>query len=151
MEGGVIRNLERMNYTNLYMREQQDELTHQIQKKFGWRTTETSRRLIISDLIEYVRDHTNLINCINTIDEMLCFVRNEKGKPVAQEGKHDDLVMSYAIALQAALSGQQKRASMEKEIDWDKVDKLEDDAREDFYNMSPEDQKRKATEWRLWK
>ncbi len=29
---------------------------------------------------------------------MLTFVRNEKGKAEAQEGKHDDLIMGLAIA-----------------------------------------------------
>ena len=29
---------------------------------------------------------------------MLTFVRNEKGRPEAQEGAHDDLVMALAIA-----------------------------------------------------
>ncbi|MMZ68615.1 hypothetical protein D1872_313210 [compost metagenome] len=29
---------------------------------------------------------------------MLTFVRNEKGKPEAQEGAHDDLIMALAIA-----------------------------------------------------
>ena len=29
---------------------------------------------------------------------MLVFVRNEKGRPEAQEGCHDDLVMALAIA-----------------------------------------------------
>ena len=29
---------------------------------------------------------------------MLTFVRNENGRPEAQEGSHDDLIMSLAIA-----------------------------------------------------
>ena len=33
-----------------------------------------------------------------TLEEMLVFVRNEKGRPEAQEGCHDDLVMALAIA-----------------------------------------------------
>ena len=39
-----------------------------------------------------------LINDKETLEEMLVFVRNEKGRPEAQEGCHDDLVMALAIA-----------------------------------------------------
>jgi hypothetical protein len=30
---------------------------------------------------------------------MLDFVRNDHGRPEAREGRHDDLVMAYAIAV----------------------------------------------------
>ena len=33
-----------------------------------------------------------------TIEELLAFVRNEKGRPEAQAGAHDDCVMALAIA-----------------------------------------------------
>lgn len=147
---GCVVNLERMQYPSLYIRQQEHVISKNITKEFGFNTNKVTRGPIISDLVEFVREHVNLINDIPTLKEMLTFV-NIDSKPQGMPGKNDDLVMSKAITLHAALSGQQKRASMERETDWDKVDKLEDDAREDFYNMSPEDQKRKATEWGLWK
>lgn len=151
MEGGVIRNLERLRYPNLYMREHLDEITHKIVKKFGWRTTETSRRLIIANLIEYVRDHSNLLNCPVTIDEMLTFIRNKNGRPEAQEGKHDDLVMALAICLEACLSGQQSRGSFEKTIDYDKVEKLDKDFQDDFYRADIPLKEVMADRLDLWK
>ena len=45
-----------------------------------------------------VNDHIELINDKDTLEEMLVFIRNEKGRPEAQEGCHDDLVMALAIA-----------------------------------------------------
>ena len=45
-----------------------------------------------------INDHIELINDKETLEEMLVFVRNEKGRPEAQEGCHDDLVMALAIA-----------------------------------------------------
>ena len=45
-----------------------------------------------------VNDHIELINDKETLEEMLVFIRNEKGRPEAQEGCHDDLVMALAIA-----------------------------------------------------
>lgn len=93
-----IRELERLGYTNQYRREEEDTYTGKLQKRFGFRTDRNSRPRVISNLIEIVRDHTNQINDKETLEEMLTFVRNEKGRPEAQEGAHDDLVMGLAIA-----------------------------------------------------
>ena len=44
-----------------------------------------------------VRDHVQWIHDKDTLNEMLTFVRNEKGRPEAQMGAHDDCVMALAI------------------------------------------------------
>lgn len=93
-----IRELERLGYTNQYRREEEDTYTGKLQKRFGFRTDRNSRPRVISNLIEIVREHTNQINDKETLEEMLTFVRNEKGRPEAQEGAYDDLVMGLAIA-----------------------------------------------------
>ena len=36
-----------------------------------------------------------------TLNEMLTFVRNEKGRPEASAGAHDDCIMALGIALHA--------------------------------------------------
>lgn len=36
-----------------------------------------------------------------TLEEMLTFVVNERGKPEAMEGYHDDCILAYGIALYA--------------------------------------------------
>ena len=151
MESGTVRNLERMNYPKMYMREQLDDITHQIKKKFGWRTTETSRRMIVSNLIEYVRDHTNLLNCPLLIDEMLTFIRNKNGRPEAQGGKHDDLVMAMAIGLEACLSGQQSRGSLTKTYDFVKLGKMEQDIQDDFARANELLKEEMANRLNLWR
>ena len=93
-----IRELTRLGYTNQFVRNEEDTYTGKLQKRFGFRTDRNSRPRIISNLIEIVREHTNQINDKETLEEMLTFVRNEKGRPEAQEGAHDDLVMGLAIA-----------------------------------------------------
>ena len=45
-----------------------------------------------------MREHPEWLNDRDTLNEMLTFVRNENGRPEAQEGAHDDCVMSLAIA-----------------------------------------------------
>jgi phage terminase large subunit len=144
MESGVQRNLERKNYPKLYMREQQDDIIHGVQMKYGWRTTEITRRLIVADTIEYVRDHTELINDPYTIDEMLTFVRNKSGRPEAQSGKKDDRVMAYGIALQAALSGQQQKHF---DIFTPNLKGISEDAMQDYHKANAEGKKRLLELW----
>ena len=93
-----IRELTRLGYTHQFVRNEEDTYTGKLQKRFGFRTDRNSRPRIISNLIEIVREHTNQLNDRDTLEEMLTFVRNEKGRPEAQEGAHDDLVMGLAIA-----------------------------------------------------
>ena len=93
-----IRELQRLGYTNQYIREQQDTYTGKLEKRYGFRTTSITRPVIISRLIELVREHTELLNDLDTIEELLTIIRNEKGRIEAPEGGHDDQMMGLAIA-----------------------------------------------------
>lgn len=93
-----IRELQRLGYPNQYIRQEEDTYTGRLTKKYGFRTDRNSRPRIISNLVQVVRDSINNINDEDTLREMLTFVKNEKGRPEAQEGSHDDLVMALAIA-----------------------------------------------------
>jgi len=93
-----IKELERLGYTNMYVREKEDTYTGSIEKSYGFRTTSITRPVIIAELVKIVRESTDLLNDKETLEEMLTFVRNEKGRPEAQIGTHDDLIMGLAIA-----------------------------------------------------
>ena len=93
-----IMELQRLGYSNQYAREAQDTYTGKIEKRFGFKTTSITRPTAISRLIEVVREHTNLINDKDTLEELLTIIRNEKGRIEAPEGAHDDLMMGLAIA-----------------------------------------------------
>lgn len=93
-----IKELERLGYKNMFIREKEDTYTGKHEKAFGFRTDRITRPLILSMLQSIVNDNIDLINDKETLEEMLVFVRNEKGRPEAQEGCHDDLVMALAIA-----------------------------------------------------
>ncbi len=92
------KELERLGYTNFYVREHEDKITGRYDKKYGFMTTKLTRPIIINDLVRISRDETNTINDPDTIREMLVFVKNQDGRPEAQIGFHDDRVMSLAIA-----------------------------------------------------
>lgn len=93
-----IRELTRLGYMNQYVREKIDEYTGKTEKRFGFKTTSITRPTIISSLIEIVREHTELLNDKDTLEELLTIVRNEKGRIEAPEGGHDDQMMGLAIA-----------------------------------------------------
>ena len=93
-----IKKLLELGYDKQFVREKEDTYTGKTAKAFGFRTDRITRPLILSMLQAIVNDHIELINDNETLEEMLVFVRNEKGRPEAQEGCHDDLVMALAIA-----------------------------------------------------
>ena len=93
-----IMELQRLGYVWQYTRETQDTYTGKREKRFGFKTTSLTRPTIISRLIEVVREHCEVINDKDTLEELLTIVRNEKGRIEAPEGGHDDQMMGLAIA-----------------------------------------------------
>ena len=93
-----IMELQRLGYIWQYTRESQDTYTGKKEKRFGFKTTSLTRPTIISRLIEVVREHCEVINDKDTLEELLTIVRNEKGRIEAPDGGHDDQMMGLAIA-----------------------------------------------------
>jgi len=96
-----IKEAERLGYIKQFIREKEDTYTDKKVKAYGFKTDKVTRPLILSELQAIVNDHIDRINDKETLEEMLTFVRNEKGRPEAQEGAHDDLIMALAIAYYA--------------------------------------------------
>ncbi len=94
-----VKLLDLMGYQNLYVREIEDTYDGTIRHAFGFRTDRLETRpVIVSELIRVLRDHLDTVNDKDTLLEMLTFVRNEKQRPEAEPGAHDDCVISLAIA-----------------------------------------------------
>lgn len=92
------KELMRLGYFNQYMRENVDNITQKITDKLGFETNRLTRPLIISNLIQIMRESIHLIQDIDTLYEMLSFVKDNTGKPTATSGAHDDRVMALCIA-----------------------------------------------------
>ncbi len=90
--------LEELGYRNFYVRQRLDTYTGNLVNAFGFETTTKSRPLIIDGLKDVAKGALETITDYETLGEMLTFVYDEKWKPQAEEGEHDDLVMSLAIA-----------------------------------------------------
>ncbi|NLC96896.1 MAG: hypothetical protein GX675_04945 [Erysipelotrichaceae bacterium] len=84
-------------YPKLYVRERVDTYTYSILKSFGFRTDKRSRPLILGVLRDEI--NLNIYNLLDRdlLDEIMTFHKDEKGKPVALEGYHDDCIMAAAI------------------------------------------------------
>ena len=93
-----VMELQRLGYTNQYVREAVDTYTGRTEKRFGFKTTQLTRPTILSRLVEVVREHVDTINDRDTLEELLTIVKNEKGRIEAPEGGHDDQMMGLAIA-----------------------------------------------------
>ena len=125
-----IKKLLEMGYDKQFVREKEDTYTGKVVKAFGFRTDRITRPLILSMLQAIINDHIELINDKETLEEMLVFVRNEKGRPEAQEGCHDDLVMALAIAYYIRTQ-QSYEVKIEKKIKLKEYNPLDDLYEED--------------------
>jgi hypothetical protein len=56
---------------------------------------------------------TPMINCRPLLEEIMVFIRNKSGKPVAASGKHDDIIISFCIAI-AVLQGREEKIEVKK-------------------------------------
>ena len=65
----------------------------------GFQVTAKNRDIILADLEEALRIGLVKINSTRTCDELMTFIISEGGKVKAEKGKHDDLIMSLALAI----------------------------------------------------
>ena len=93
-----VKELTRLGYYRQFIRESEDKITKKLKKSYGFNTSKLTRPVIISNLVQIVRENVESINDIQTLEEMLTFVRNEKGRAEAADGKNDDNIMGLAIA-----------------------------------------------------
>jgi phage terminase large subunit len=138
-----IKRLEQLGYKNQYVREQEDTYTGAIRAAFGFRTTATTRPVIIGTLVEAMRDSIGTVNDRTTLEEMLTFVRNEKLRAEAEEGAHDDCVLALAIAWY--IRPQQRMTVLTKEPEG-KV-RWTDDMWEDYRNADADERRYLISRW----
>ena len=77
-------------YENLWMEEGTD--------KIGYLTTAKNKEFILAKMEEYIRKHIIKINSKRTVEELLTFIIDDNNKIKADRGKHDDLIISLALA-----------------------------------------------------
>ena len=92
-----IEELERLKYPKQYVRIKEDTYTGKATKAYGFKTTSISRPRILGQLQTIYKEEIENIIDIDTLQEGITFIKNERGRPEAQVGYHDDLTMALAI------------------------------------------------------
>lgn len=88
--------LDKLGYVNLYYRKVFDDITKNVTKFFGWKTTSATRPFCLAALkAVFLRKNSGFAPAL--LFEMVTFIRNMKGRPEALAGKNDDVVMAAAI------------------------------------------------------
>ncbi len=93
----------RRKYANLYRREVFDQMTQKKTKALGWRTTAMSKKKLVEELEEAVREEDIQVTSAGLKKEMTTFVRtDEQGKQGygAEGSNHDDRVIAVGLAVQ---------------------------------------------------
>jgi len=97
----VIRDLKGIAHVNLLKTVTLDKVHDVRKEQYGWDTNSESKREMIDELIEWVRDKKLVDFDKEFWYQCSTYVRDSKGKTNAQSRKFDDLVVAGALALQA--------------------------------------------------
>lgn len=92
--------LNRMDKYQLYTMKQFGVVNPQDTDKYGYITSSATRPQMLGDLKSMIDSRAFNIYDEPTINEMFSFIINKNGKPEAESGAHDDLIISLAIAIQ---------------------------------------------------
>ena len=90
--------LRQLGYPNLFRRRSLNQATSKVSQEFGWKTTRTSKPLMIDDLSMALRNGELTIYDRHTLAELRTFVRNERGS--MSGSPYDDRVIALALANQ---------------------------------------------------
>lgn len=85
-------------YPDLYIKKRVDGLVELTDRDYGFETNRATKPVIIAELVALFDEDQGIECDIETLREMLSFVKKDDGSQEAEIGKHDDLVMASAIA-----------------------------------------------------
>ena len=94
----TITMLRQLGYPRLFRQRSLNRTTNKVSQEFGWRTTRTSKPLMIDDLGMALRNDELSVFDVNTIRELRTFTRNDRG--TMSGSPFDDRVMALALANQ---------------------------------------------------
>jgi len=134
------KEIARLGYPNIYIRDKEDDFRGGIYSAYGFRTTSITRPLLISSLVDIIRDHVECVNDRLTLHECLTFITNEHGRKEAMQGKHDDLVMGLGIAYY--VRGLHYFRVAYNEPDLKVLFKWSEDLKQDYYKADKETRRR---------
>lgn len=104
MEGNTDSNLFILNrvaeaYPNVYRRVSFDSVTRRTSSRVGFHTNRQTKALLIDGLIEAVREGSYTERDTEACNEFSTYELLPNGSYAAREGRHDDILMTRAMAL----------------------------------------------------
>ena len=90
--------LRHLGHPNLFRKRSLNQSSSKVSQEFGWKTTRTTKPLLIDDLGMALRNNELKIHDRFTLAELRTYVRNERG--TMSGSPHDDRVMALAMANQ---------------------------------------------------
>lgn len=104
LEGGdqsdFILNQIKDVYPSLYARKQSEaDIREGLPTKYGFHTNVSTKPMVISTLVQCIREHSYIEHDERCLNEYLTYERKPNGAYGAIQGKHDDLLMTRAIGL----------------------------------------------------
>jgi len=97
----TLNRLKQMNYINLYYQTKAATLLNDEGSKPGFRTTISTKPMIIGNLKRAIEEHDIDIPSDIIVSELRTYVSAENGSTNALAGNYDDTVMALAIAFEA--------------------------------------------------
>jgi hypothetical protein len=94
----TITVLRQLGYPRLFRKRTLNSVSNRMTQEYGWKTTRTSKPLMIDDLATALKNEEIGLRDRNTLAELRTFTRNEKGS--MSGSPFDDRVMSLALANQ---------------------------------------------------
>ena len=88
----TITELRHLGYPNLFRKRQLNSVNNRIGQEYGWKTTRTSKPLMIDDLSSALRNEELIIRDRHTLAELRTFVRNDRGS--MNGSPYDDRVIA---------------------------------------------------------
>jgi len=95
----VLEYLIGKEYGFIFRRNIYDKIGSRWVEKMGFHTTTSTRPVMLSRLLEYVTKKWLMVEDERMKTEINSFVFNDKHKPVAAHGKHDDMIFAHGLAL----------------------------------------------------
>jgi len=122
----TLNRLKQMNYVNLYYQTKAATLANDEGSKPGFRTTISTKPMIIGNLKRAIEEHDIEIHSDIIISELRTYVSADNGSTNALTGNYDDTIMALAIAFEAYRTHQHRLTN--DLVSWkDKIGQIEED------------------------
>ena len=95
----VIEHLVEKGVSLLYRRTKYDKIGNKWSEQVGFNTNVSTRPLLLSRLQEYIAKGWLQATDLRLQQEINTFIYDKRGKPIADGGKHDDLIFATGLAL----------------------------------------------------